>query len=64
MGGNRTPGLPWGTGGIPSEAAGALAIWREWCDKVEGMGIQSGHFLAEENPAATADALLAFFDQS
>jgi haloacetate dehalogenase len=51
----------WGAAGIPSETAGPLAIWREWADNVEGQTIDSGHFLAEENPQATAAALLAFF---
>jgi haloacetate dehalogenase len=50
----------WGAAGIPSES-GPLAIWREWASNVEGQPIDSGHFLAEENPEATADALLAFF---
>src|SRR5690349_4773062 len=51
----------WGTGGIPSEAADSLAIWQDWCDSVEGRAIDSGHFLAEENPAETAAALIPFF---
>jgi haloacetate dehalogenase len=51
----------WGSAGIPSETAGPLKIWREWADQVEGKPIDSGHFLAEENPQATAAALLAFF---
>jgi len=51
----------WGTGGIPSEAADSLAIWQSWCDTVEGRAIDSGHFLAEENPSETAAALIPFF---
>ena len=51
----------WGSAGIPSETAGPLAIWREWADDVRGHAIDSGHFLAEENPRATAAALLEFF---
>jgi haloacetate dehalogenase len=51
----------WGTGGIPSETAGPLAIWREWASDVSGGPIESGHFLCEENPEATAAALLEFF---
>lgn len=52
----------WGNAGIPSETEGPLAAWREWCDQVEGDGIDSGHFVAEENPQATLDALLPFLD--
>jgi haloacetate dehalogenase len=51
----------WGTGGIPSEAADSMTIWEGWCDKVEGRAVDSGHFLAEENPTETAAALINFF---
>ena len=51
----------WGNAGIPSETSGPLATWRQWATKVEGRAIDSGHFLAEENPDETAKALLAFF---
>ena len=52
----------WGTAGIPSETDGPLATWAEWCDHVEGHGIDSGHFIAEENPQATLNALLPFLN--
>jgi haloacetate dehalogenase len=51
----------WGAAGIPSETAGPLDIWRAWAGNVEGKPIDSGHFLAEENPQATAAALTEFF---
>jgi haloacetate dehalogenase len=51
----------WGAAGIPSETAGPLNIWREWAERVDGKPIDSGHFLAEENPRATAAALVEFF---
>ena len=54
----------WGSAGIPSETAGPLKIWREWALNLDGKPIDSGHFLAEENPQATAAALLAFFAQT
>jgi len=38
-----------------------LAIWRAWADDVRGHGIDSGHHMAEEAPAALADALAGFF---
>jgi haloacetate dehalogenase len=50
----------WGTAGIPSETDGPLEAWQQWCLKVEGCGIDSGHFLAEENPAETLAHLLPF----
>ena len=51
----------WGAQGIPSETTGPLAIWKRWASNVSGGAIDSGHYLAEENPAATAKALLDFF---
>jgi haloacetate dehalogenase len=51
----------WGSAGIPSETSEPLKIWREWAVNVTGKPIDSGHFLTEENPHATATALLDFF---
>lgn len=51
----------WGDAGIPDETSAPLATWQRWATKVEGRAIDSGHFLAEENPDDTAKALLAFF---
>ncbi|MEW6449377.1 MAG: alpha/beta hydrolase [Pseudomonadota bacterium] len=52
----------WGAAGIPSEAeADPLATWREWADDVRGFPIDCGHYLPEENPDATAKAMLEFF---
>jgi haloacetate dehalogenase len=50
----------WGETGIVAERS-PLDTWRDWATKVSGQPIDSGHFLAEENPTATAAALLAFF---
>ena len=44
-----------------AEAGGPLALWREWCDHVEGRAIHAGHFFPEEVPEETADALVRFF---
>jgi haloacetate dehalogenase len=52
----------WGAAGIPSEAeADPLTTWREWATDVRGMAIDCGHYLPEENPDATATALIEFF---
>ncbi|MCX7351530.1 MAG: alpha/beta hydrolase, partial [Alphaproteobacteria bacterium] len=53
----------WGTAGIPSETEGPLETWHEWCESVEGHGIDSGHFIAEENPQATLDTLIPFLER-
>ena len=51
----------WGGQGIAQETSGPLAIWKKWAPQAIGQPIDSGHFLTEENPAATAKALLDFF---
>ena len=38
-----------------------LACWRDWAPDLRGFAIDSGHYLPEENPDATAQALLEFF---
>jgi haloacetate dehalogenase len=59
----------WGDEGIPArkgetiETADPLATWREWCLAVEGCGIDSGHFVAEENPEALLARLQPFLAQ-
>jgi haloacetate dehalogenase len=50
----------WGAGGFPAKGRSTLDVWREWADAVSGSSLDGGHFLAEENPDATAGALLAF----
>jgi haloacetate dehalogenase len=56
----------WGDAGIARAAATPpettpLQIWQAWATKVLGAPIDSGHFLTEENPDATAKALREFF---
>ncbi|MBV9557078.1 MAG: alpha/beta hydrolase [Pseudolabrys sp.] len=51
----------WGSAGIPSETKNPLDTWREWANNVRGQPIDCGHYLPEENPQATADALSGFF---
>ena len=50
----------WGQAGIPGETEEPLAQWRKWAAQVQGGAIESGHFVAEENPQATLAALLPF----
>jgi haloacetate dehalogenase len=54
----------WGAAGIPNETGGPLKIWQTWARDVRGAPIDSGHFLCEENPDATAAALTEFFTAS
>ena len=39
-----------------------LAIWARWADDLRGHPIDSGHHMAEENPAAVSAALLDFLN--
>jgi haloacetate dehalogenase len=55
----------WGKDGLPASAGiDVLASWRAWATSVRGFAIDSGHYLAEENPKATGQALLKFFSES
>jgi haloacetate dehalogenase len=51
----------WGDTGIAQAAATPLDTWKTWATNVIGAPIDSGHFLTEEAPGATAKALRDFF---
>jgi haloacetate dehalogenase len=51
----------WGDTGIAQAAATPLDTWKMWATNVSGAPIDSGHFLTEEAPDATAKALREFF---
>jgi len=51
----------WGDAGIASAAATPLDTWKTWATNVTGAPVDSGHFLPEENPDATAKLLREFF---
>lgn len=40
-----------------------LAVWRQWADDVRGVSVPGGHFLPEESPNETFDALVKFFEE-
>jgi len=50
----------WGGVGIANETGGPLEIWKKWAAGATGKPVDSGHFLTEENPDATAAAMLEF----
>ncbi|HEY7609262.1 MAG TPA: alpha/beta hydrolase [Alphaproteobacteria bacterium] len=50
----------WGGGPI-TRAAGVIEAWQERAKNVTGVAIDCGHFLAEERPKETAEALCEFF---
>jgi haloacetate dehalogenase len=41
-----------------------LSVWREWAVEVEGKALDCGHYLAEEAPDETYQALKAFLDRT
>jgi haloacetate dehalogenase len=52
----------WGTSGLPGNAGiDPIAYWHDWAPDLRGFAIGSGHYVPEENPAGTAQALLEFF---
>lgn len=51
----------WGDAGIARAAATPLDTWKNWATNVSGGPVDSGHFLAEENPDQTARLLREFF---
>lgn len=51
----------WGDKGIATSVDDPLAVWRSWCPHIEGRPLPGGHFLPEETPKATGEALLDFF---
>jgi len=55
----------WGTrGALPRLYGDVIDVWRPWAPDVRGAAIDASHFLAEDRPQETADALLAFLDPS
>jgi haloacetate dehalogenase len=44
-----------------ASAASPAEVWRRWADRVEEVALDCGHFIAEEEPQACADALIDFF---
>ena len=54
----------WGQRGVVQALFDPLALWRAQCSAtVTGQAMPAGHFIPEELPQATADALQAFFSE-
>jgi haloacetate dehalogenase len=52
----------WGEEGFVGQAYDVLGVWSQYADDVRGHSLGGGHFLAEEEPAATLAALQDFLD--
>jgi haloacetate dehalogenase len=51
----------WGAKGALQQWYDVPAVWRLWADNVTGRALDCGHYLAEERPEETTEALRAFF---
>lgn len=51
----------WGGKGFVGSRYDVLAEWRKWAGEVQGHALPCGHYLPEEAPEQTLDALLEFF---
>ena len=54
----------WAADGILPKLYDTLNVWRGWADDVRGAAIPGGHYMAEEHPQETLQALLAFFAEA
>ena len=52
----------WGAKGLVGQLYDVVATWQEKAADVRGQGLPCGHFLPEEQPDATARALIDFFE--
>ncbi len=63
--GSRRIGCPtlvlWGARSPVGAWYDVLEVWSAWAEQVSGRALDCGHFLPEEDPAATAGELAAFF---
>jgi haloacetate dehalogenase len=53
----------WGRKGIIEACYDALAVWRDWADDVRGHALDCGHYLAEEAPHETLEAVLRYLNE-
>ncbi len=51
----------WGRGYSSTKAASPIEVWRDWADDLTGQPLDCGHFLAEEQAEACAEAMGSFF---
>jgi haloacetate dehalogenase len=51
----------WGSKGTVEELYDPVKVWKEWATNVEGQSIDCGHFLPEESPIETYNAIIKFF---
>ena len=50
-----------GANGFVGRHYDVLGVWRDYARAVSGLAIDSGHFVPEEQPLTTAEALIDHF---
>ena len=55
-----TTQILWGRGYSSTKADSPLEVWRKWADDLVEQPLDCGHFLAEEQPEACAEAMASF----
>ena len=53
----------WGDAGFVGQNYNVIREWKAVATNVQGHSVPGGHFLAEEAPNETADALINFFSK-
>lgn len=54
----------WGSAGIPSRGVSPLEAWTAFAPKLDGTGVEAGHFVCEEAPEAMLQAVMPFLAKS
>ena len=53
----------WSAAGDARRLVRLLEVWGEWADDVRGRALPCGHYLPEEAPDETVEALMAFLSE-
>ena len=53
----------WGKTAMVEELYNPIKVWKEWANNVEGHSINCGHFLPEEKPLETYEAIINFLNK-
>ena len=54
----------WGANGLVGRSYDVTGVWSDYAEHVEGQPVPGGHFLPEEAPNETAEALISFLNRN